>query len=334
MTESSGYTRRDFLGIAAVGAALPVLGTAELQAAGSSGNPLSPAELKKRLRGPIMAIPTPFTKDSEVDYDGVRNMIRLGLDHGIVAYELTSGDSQFHCLSYDEIKQLTCVLVETVGGKGIAIGCTSEWWTKRAVEYARFCEEIGADGIQIRLPRGEEDGFVQHVQTIADSTKLGLVLQGTGPVTDSLLGKLSVIPSFVGLKEDKGDTYYFDWQRKFGDRLAIFCGGQKWRFLTGHEYGSMGYLTTFGTFAPTITTRFWDAIEKKDLNAARGIVLKYDAPFFDMCLSGKTSFQAYWRATLAHFGVAQPYLRAPEASASDEVRKEIAAFFDNLGLKP
>ena len=41
VTESSGFTRRDFLGIVTATAALPVLGTAEVQATGPSGNPRS-----------------------------------------------------------------------------------------------------------------------------------------------------------------------------------------------------------------------------------------------------------------------------------------------------
>ena len=62
--------------------------------------------------------------------------------------------------------------------------------------------------------------------------------------------------------------------------------------------------------------------------------LKYDAPFFDMCLSGKRPFHAYWRATLEYFGIAKRYLRAPEQICGDEQMKEIQTFFENLNLKP
>ena len=43
----------------------------------------------------------------KVDLMAVRKMVKLGLKHGIVAYELTAGDSQYHALSYSEIKELT-----------------------------------------------------------------------------------------------------------------------------------------------------------------------------------------------------------------------------------
>ncbi|HXG23836.1 MAG TPA: dihydrodipicolinate synthase family protein, partial [Chthonomonadales bacterium] len=192
--------------------------------------------MKKRIRGPIMSIPTPFTADFAVDYEGVRKMVRLGQMHGIAIYELTAGNSQYHALSYEEIKELTRVLVEAVGGKGIVIAATGPWWTGQAVDYARFAESVGADAVQVMFPMGTSDGYVEHIRRIAANTRLGIVLQGE--FTLSLLERLVQIPSVVSMKEDQGEKFYVDAQRRFGQRLAIFCGGQKWRFLVAHPYGS------------------------------------------------------------------------------------------------
>lgn len=324
-------SRRGFLhsalGATALAAAFPVLVTGM-----AAGAPMSPAELKRRIRGPIMSIPTPFTASFDVDYEGVRNLVRLGLTHGIVAYELTSGDSRYDMLSYDEIKELTRVLAEAVADKGTFIAATGPWWTDRAVEYARYAESVGSDGLQVLIPPGSEDLQFEHYRTIAQATKLGLVLHGNIPFP--LLQKLLTIDSVVGMKEDVSEKYYFDIQRKFGERLAIFCGGQKWRFLIGQRYGSKGYLSTFSTFAPQIATRFWNAVEKKDMEQAKEIVLKYDQPFFDFCLSGKRSFHAYWHGVLEYFGVTKRYLRPPSDICTDTDMLAIKDLFDGMGLKP
>jgi 4-hydroxy-tetrahydrodipicolinate synthase len=298
--------------------------------ASSAKSTLTPAELKARVRGPIVSIPTPFTADFAVDYDAIRRIVKLGLDHGIVAYELTAGDSQYHALSYDEIKQLTRVLVAAVGGKGIAIGATGAWWTGRAVDYARYAESVGADGIQVLIPRGSDPGFVEHYRKIAAATRIGIILQGN--ISLPLLEQLVGIESIVAMKEDVSEKYYFDIARKFGRRLSIFCGGQKWRFLVGRPYGSTGYLSTFGTFAPTIATRFWQAVERNDMTQAYEIVLKYDQPLFDFCLAGPRSFNAYWHAILEHFKVASRYLRPPEESCSDADMRRVKTLCDSLGL--
>lgn len=321
-------SRRDFL-TSAVGARLALMSPVPLAA--SKRAPLAPEELKKRIRGPIMSIPTPFTADFAVDYEGVRKMVCLGQTHGIGIYELTAGNSQYHALSYEEIKELTRVLVEAVGGKGIVIAATGPWWTGQAIDYARFAESVGADAVQVLLPIGTYDGYVEHIRRIAANTQLGIVLQGE--FTLPLLERLVQIPSVVSMKEDQGEKFYVDVQRKFGQRLAIFCGGQKWRFLVAHPYGSNAYFSTFSTFAPQVAIRFWQAIQKNDMRTAHEIVKKYDQPFFDFCTSGPGTFPAYWRGVLEHFGVAKRYLRPPQDVCTEEDMRRIAAFFDGLGLK-
>ncbi|MFB3904761.1 MAG: dihydrodipicolinate synthase family protein [Acidobacteriota bacterium] len=326
---SKALTRRGFIGSAV--AAVSLAEVSRARSAPSPG-PMSPAELKRRIRGPILAIPTPFTSTFEVDYQAVRNMVRLGLANGITAYELTAGDSQYQVLSFEEIKELTRVLAEAVGDKGTFIAATGAWWTAPAVEYARYAESAGADGVQVLVPAGSEEGRLEHYRKIAEATRLGLVLHGNFPL--SLLEKLLALPSVVAMKEDVSEKYYFDIQRKYGRRLAIFCGGQKWRFLIGQRYGSRGYLSTFATFAPQVAVRFWKAVERNDMDQAKEIVLRYDQPLFDFCLSGKRSFHAYWRGVLEYFGIAQRYLRPPSDVCTDADLREIKALFDSMGLEP
>ncbi|MBI3985945.1 MAG: dihydrodipicolinate synthase family protein [Lentisphaerae bacterium] len=297
---------------------------------------LSPAELKAKLRGPIAAIPTPFTADHAVDYDGVRSIVELGLKHGVTVYELTAGDSAYALLTYDEIKELTRVLVEAVGGRGVAIAAThAGWWTGLAVDYARFAEAAGADGLQIQAPGVADDQErLAHYKALLDATRLGIILQGNVPV--SVIERLVEIDRVVGMKEDAGDRVYYELLYKFGKRLSIFCGGQKSRFMMGRLFGSTGYLSTFATFAPWIAMDFWRAIEAEDFAKARQLVFTVDQPFFDWASlpGGYAHFHGRWRATLEHFGVARRHVRPPEHTLSDEEMKDVARFWDRQGIAP
>src|SRR5688500_17781490 len=67
-------------------------------AASPRKRPTTLAEFKLQLRGPVLSIPTPFTKDLEVDYAGVRRMIERALPYDIQIFSLTSGNSQYHSL--------------------------------------------------------------------------------------------------------------------------------------------------------------------------------------------------------------------------------------------
>lgn len=293
---------------------------------------LSPPQVRERIRGPILTVPTPFTAEFAIDEAGIRNMVGLGLANKVGVYELTSGNSMFAWLSEDEIRRLTRVVVDAVGGKGIVIAATDAWWTGQTVEFARFAESIGAEALQVLLPPGSEAGYVRHFRAIAEATNIPIVLQGAPSFP--LIEKLLEIPAVVGMKEDGTEEYYSDLTKKFGDRLAIFCGGQKKRYFAGWPHGSPAWFSFFITFAPEVAVQFREAVEANDRKAAEAIVERYEKPVFEFCGGGPRGFHAYWRALMEHFGVAQRYVRPPEESCDVEDMKRVAELCDGLGLRP
>lgn len=331
-----GLSRRHLLSAGLAGGLTPLLSVAQtgtpLASSGTGRRLLTPSELKQRVRGPIGSVTTPFTADEKVDFRAVRTMLELGLKHGIKIFEVTAGDSLYRVLSYDEIKELAKTLVETVGDRAVVIAATGDWWTERVLDYVQYVESLGFDGVQVLVPKGEDEDLLEHYQRIARSTKLGIVLQGKYSMP--LMHKLVEIESVVAMKEDAGESFMFDVTRRFHDRLAIFGGGLKWRYLLGRSYGLVGYLSTYASFAPQITTWFWDAIEAEDVQRAREIMLKYDAPMFDLCFTGDRSYAAYIRAVLEYFGVATRHLRRPEAMCTDAHMATIRRFFEGIGVTP
>jgi 4-hydroxy-tetrahydrodipicolinate synthase len=326
----TSVSRRGFLQSAAAGlalSALPSQATEPVVPRTTGRKSLDPQEFKKRLRGPILSVPTPFTSRFEVDYPGVRNMVARALAAGVRNFALTAGNSRYHCLRFDEIKELTRVLREAAGDAGVVIACAGQWWTGQATEYARYAESIGADALQVMLPtRADAESQVQYFRDVAEATRLGIVLAGNIPVPQ--LDKLVAIESVVAMKEDVTLVYYIDIQRRFGERLAIFAGGPKYRYLTAQPYGSPAFYSLFATFAPEIPMRFWQAIQDGDRPQAYDIVKKYEHPLFERWS------HAFWRACLEYFGVAQRYLRPPERSFTEEQMGEVKAFFDQIGLQP
>jgi dihydrodipicolinate synthase/N-acetylneuraminate lyase len=326
-----GRTRRGFF--KALGTLGLAVGAQPLCVLANARSRVTPQALKERIRGPILTLPTPFTADFKVDHRSVRNLVELGVANKIGVFELTAGNSQYDVLSYDEIKKLTRVFVEAVGGRGIVIAATGRWWTGRAVEYARYAESVGADAVQVLLPEeGSEGGFVEHFRQIAAATRLGLVLQGKPPA--GLIEKLVQIPSVVSMKEDGTEEYYAEIQKQFGKRLAIFCGGQKRRYLAGQPYGSPAYFSFFITFAPKIAVQFYQAVVKNDLESERAIIERYEKPVFAFCTGGPRGFSAYWRALMEYAGVAKRYVRPPEDSCDEADMRQVRALCERLGLEP
>lgn len=315
--------RREFVksgSLATAGALLP------LRLSAMPSIRLAPADFKQKLNGPIVSIPTPFTPDFNIDEAGLRRMIAMNLQHDVTIFELTAGDSQYTYLSYEEIKRLAHIVVKASGDKGMSIIGTGAWWTDRAVDFARYVESIGGTALQVLKPSGEDADVVEHYRRIAQAVRLPIVLHGNFGIP--LLEKLLEIDSIVALKEDVSMEYYVNGEIRFGKRLNCFSGGGLDWFMVGQPYGSTAYFDSYATFAPEITVRFRDAVQRGDYAAEREIIEKYDHPFIE-------NFSApFWHATLEYFGVAGRHLRAPQHSYTDVEMAKVKAFYDKVGLQP
>jgi len=325
-----GSTRRSFLQAAGLGIAatrLAEAGAVNTQPAGKR-TAMAPEQFRRLLAGPIQSQPTPFDEKRRIDHAAVRRMVDRALRYGVPIFALTAGNSQYHSLSYEEVKALTRTLVEAVDGRAITISATGQWWTERAVDYARYAESVGADAVQILMPAvyGSEDELVEHYRAIARATRLPLVLHGQYP--ESLLRKLLQIESIAAIKEDGALTSYIDRIIEFGNRVEIFAGGAENRYLVGYPYGAKAFYSTYCSFAPDIPMQFWKAIKENDLKKATEITTRFDYPFI------KRFTHPFWHATLEYFGVAKRYMRPPQHTFTDAEMKDVAAFFDAQGLKP
>ncbi|HZT28896.1 MAG TPA: dihydrodipicolinate synthase family protein [Bryobacteraceae bacterium] len=183
---------------------------------------LAPAQFRDRLRGPILSVPTVFDARFEVDSSGIRRVIETGLKGGCGAVALTSGNSQYDRLTYDEIKELTRTVIHAVAGRALTIAATGPWWTGQAADYARFAESLGADAVQVMLPPyGNDDTLFEHFRTVAAATRCAIVLHGQVP--PALLERLMQIESIVAYKEEYTMLYSVDVFAHYARRLNIFC---------------------------------------------------------------------------------------------------------------
>lgn len=285
----------------------------------------TPSEFQQRLTGPICSVPTPYREDFSIDFAAIKRIVECGLASGVHVFAMTAGNSQYDRLTYPEIKELTAAIVKAVKGRGMVIAATGAWWTGQCVDYARYAESIGADALQVlHPPFGTDDTLFEHYRKIAAATRAGLVLHGQVPLP--LLKRLLTIDQVAAYKEEYPPMYSVEVFSLYKDRLNIFAGGQKSRYLMFEPYGMKAYYSTFSTFAPRVPQSFWQACQKGERAAALAIVEKQDVPFFS-----RFSF-SYWRATLEIFGMAERYLRPPEPTFTAAQVAELRPFFKSLGL--
>lgn len=324
----SVFSRRDFFKLGGVCLAGQTLASALAYGAEKPvPAEVSPQEFKRRLRGPVLSIPTTYTADFRVDYAGTQRMIERAAAAGVRVFALTAGNNQYDRLTRDEIRQLTKVVVESVARRGVTIAATGAWWTGPAVEYARYAESVGASAVQVLCPaEGDDESWLRHYKSIAEATRLGLVVHG--PMTLPLVKRLAEIDSIVAMKAEFTVEQTASFYEALKGRWNIFQGGGKAAFLAYVPYGMQAYYSTFATFAPEAAMDFWRIVQANDIRKAGDWVLKYDVPFF-----AKWS-HPFWRATLEYFGVAKRYLRPPEETFTDARMAEVRSFYQGLGMGP
>ena len=299
---------------------------------------MTPEELKKALAAPIVSLPTFFTRDGAQDLESVRSLVEFLITNDLKVFLLTSGDSNYTLQSEPEIRALAKTVIEQVAGRAtVVVGTSLDWWRNQIVEFARYVDELGADGAMILRPQislGDSQNFEDPVfelyQAVDAAVDCGIVLNGVFSM--KLLKRLAEIPKIVGLKEDAGDPWCHDALYAVGKKLAVFNGGQKWRFLYGALWDMVGYLTSYGALAPQVTHQFWEAVGRKDLFAAAKIVDTYDNPFFEYSIGHPEGFHPVRQASMEVFGRGPRWLRSPEPSLNDRDLDELRAVFDKMGL--
>lgn len=290
----------------------------------------SPDEVRTLLEGPVNSIFTSFHADGRVDWQGVRNQIEIGINGGSAVSLLTFGDSQFSTLSEAEIAELTRVLVDQVRGRALTVAATGTWWTGQAVEFAKFCRDLGVDVLMHLPPMMAVDpaGLIPHYRAIAEVMPFMLVGSPPLGVLDGLLD----VPNICCFKEDGTEEYGVDVCWRYGRRWKLMTGGLLWRHYTQWPYGCRAFFSWPSCFKPEIAGRYWQAVQTADKETVRHVLSDIDKPYFDRCAKFPAGNQAVQRALLEIHGVAQRFLRLPRVSIADGEMDQVRQLAKDLGL--
>ena len=301
-------------------------------------------EIRHHLKGPVTSIHTPFNRDGSIDYNGLRTLIDTCIGNGSKTMILTAGDSHFLCLSDAEIAELTKVTVEHSAGRAMVISADRYHSTQRAVEFAKFCREVGAD-VHISMPPDwaescTVDTLAEHYAEVAKVLPLmiitnifGIVGQRGGQFgLDAIRLSMEKSANIVAIKDDTGDTFAQRMCLMVHERCVVMAGGQKQTHLNILPFGCESYMSTYLQFYPEITRRYWAAIGAGDLETAWRIAREYDQAFFQFlsCLRG--GWNAGLHGTFELFGICQRWRRKPYYSLNDEEMETIGDFFRRLSI--
>jgi|ERR1051326_7504447 4-hydroxy-tetrahydrodipicolinate synthase len=302
---------------------------------------LDKIRVRAALTGPIASIRTPFNRDGSIDFDGVRSMIDFHIKAGCKTSLLTAGDSHFHCMTDDEIFEINKVVVEHTAGRALTVACDWEFNTPQAVECAKYCKSLGADILMARPAdwgaSATMQSLVEHYATLADIMPLMFVNNIFGGrsgkfALDTTKILLARVPNMIAMKEDMTSDVGRKTCLLANDQWAIFSGGGLRNHLDMHAYGCDGFMDRHMNFAPAVSYRYWKAIQRNDLAAARKVIREIEIPLEDFMGAMPGGRDAAVHGLIELAGVAGRWRRKPYYSLNDREMARLKAFAKEMKL--
>jgi len=288
--------------------------------------------------GTYTAIVTPFKEDGSVDEQAFQNIIaeqiRAGVD-GIVPVG-TTGESP--TLSYEEHIRVIELSVKFAKGKIKIVAGSGANSTKEAIYLTQESEKVGADGSLQVAPyynKPTQEGLFQHFKSIAEATKLPIILYnipgrcGVEIGIDTVERLSKECPNIVGIKEAGGSC-----DRVSQIRLRL---GKKFNILSGDDsltipfmsVGADGVISVASNIIPKEVVKMVKAFLNGDSKTATKLHLKYYPLFKDLFIETNP---IPIKAAMAMAGKIKEVYRLPLTSMSPKNREILKATLLNCGV--
>lgn len=260
-------------------------------------------------RGVYVIVPTPFTPELAVDYDGLRHIVRFCIDCGVQGVVAPANASEVGYLTDEERRQVTETVLKGAAGRVDTIVGISSSCSPLACEVARHAEANGADALMAMPPtfqRASEAEIRAYYAAIDKASKLPMFLQNYGgpggtPMSARLMTDLlRTLPNVKFVKEETefSSVAITEVLKTAGDLCQGVMGGKAGRALPDeHRRGACG--TMPACEVSDIHLALWNALEAKD-DAKAGEIYRLLLPL----LSYETGYgPAIYKEVLRRRGV-------------------------------
>ncbi|WP_110929467.1 4-hydroxy-tetrahydrodipicolinate synthase [Bacillus massiliglaciei] len=159
------------------------------------------------------AMVTPFDSKGNVDFQKTTTLVNYLIENGTDSVVLAGTTGESPTLSTEEKLALLRHVVKVVDKRIPVIMGTGSNNTYASIELTKKAEENGADAVMLVAPyynRTNQEGLFQHFKTVAESTKLPVMLynipgRSSVNIEPETIIELSKIENIVAVKEAGGN---------------------------------------------------------------------------------------------------------------------------------
>jgi 5-dehydro-4-deoxyglucarate dehydratase len=301
---------------------------------------MTPSELKHILQSGLLSFPlTDF--DANLAFVPRPYAARLEwlMPYGASALFAAGGTGEFFSLEPREYAQVMKVAVDTCRGRMPIIGGAGGG-TTLAIEYARECERLGAQGVLLLphyLTESTQEGLVAHVEAVCRIVNLGVIVYNRGAcrlTPESLAMLAERCPNLVGYKDGLGDIELMvAIRRRMGERFA-YLGGLPTAELFAAPYKAMGvpvYSSAVFNFIPKTAIDFYSAHAAGDIAATSRLMDQFFLPYVALRNRGQGYAVSIVKAGAEIVGHGAGPVRPPLSNLKPQEVEELRALIAKLG---
>jgi 4-hydroxy-tetrahydrodipicolinate synthase len=290
-----------------------------------------------QFTGTYTAIVTPFHKDG-IDEAAFERLIKMQIKAGVDGIVPAGTTGEASTLSYDEHIRTIALAVKFAGGKIKVLAGSGGNSTTEALYLTRAAERVGADGSLQVAPyynKPTQEGMFQHFRTIAQATKLPIVLYSVPSRCVVEIGVETVrrlaaeCRNVVGIKEAGGNADRVSQLRAaLGPGFTILSGDDS-QTLPFMAVGARGVISVASNVIPREVDQMVRAFAESNISAARKLHARLYPLFKDLFIETNP---IPVKAALAMMGLVKEEYRLPLVPMSPKNRQKLRATLKACGI--
>ena len=288
------------------------------------------------IEGVLPAIITPFTKDNEIDREGLQQNIGFLIENGVSGIVPCGTTGESATLSIEEHEKVIEISVECSTVPVIA--GTGSNNTTEALELTRFAKDAGAAGALLITPyynKPNDKGMLAHFKKIANEVDIPMILYNVPSRTGinlkpELVAELAKESNIVGIKEASGNlgqiTQIIEMTH---DEDFVVLSGDDALTLPIMALGGSGVISVVANVAPKLTVSMVEAFRKGDMEEAKKLNLAL-APLIRAIFLETNPIPI--KKAVELIGLPAGDLRLPLASMSEDNERKLRKALNDLHL--
>jgi 4-hydroxy-tetrahydrodipicolinate synthase len=288
----------------------------------------------KKLYGTGVALVTPFDQNLQVDYKGLKKLLRhtaKGVDYYVVMG--TTGESA--TIKPEEKKQILAFVKENNDAKLPVVYGTGGNNTEEVCDSITSTDLKGVDALLSVSPyynKPSQEGIYQHFKKVADTSPVPVILYNVPGRTASNLTaettlRLAAHPNIIGIKEASGNLEQCMKILRDMPKDFLMISGDDMLTVPLYSLGGKGVISVLANAYPVVFRKM------KEWSFGGNYTKASQEQFKLLDINGpmyEESNPVGLKTLLAEMGICLNHVRLPLTTASTGLQKKIAGIYQSL----